>query len=108
VNLCYVGLISTKGARMGMPQTARVIGVREFKTQASAVLREVRDSGAEFIMSLRGRPVARIEPLTGGSTRPTVDGMGNSRGAYAGSPELDWEDFIAAKKLWEPRPPDAE
>ena len=43
------------------------IGVRTLKSQATAIVRRVREEGASFEMSYRGRPVARITPLV--STR---------------------------------------
>ena len=84
-----------------MSAGARVIGVRELKAHASAVLREVCETGAEFVISVRGRPVARIEPIAADSAGPTADGMGDSRGALSGLPQLDWDDFLAAKRLWQ-------
>jgi prevent-host-death family protein len=85
-----------------MPQSARVVGVRELKAHASAVLREVCENGTEFIISMRGRPIARIEPLAGEGALPAVDGMGDSRGALSELPRLDWDDFAVAKRLWQP------
>ena len=45
-----------------MPET---IGVRELKNQASRILRAVREDMAEYIVTLRGEPVAVLRPLTG-------------------------------------------
>jgi prevent-host-death family protein len=42
------------------------IGVRELKQNASAVLARVR-AGESFVVTDRGRPVARLTPLAGGS-----------------------------------------
>ena len=44
-----------------MPNT---VGVRELKTQASRVIRAVREEMAEYVITLRGRPVAMLRPLT--------------------------------------------
>ena len=44
-----------------MPDT---IGVRELKTQACRVIRAVREEMAEYVITLRGRPVAMLRPLT--------------------------------------------
>lgn len=41
----------------------RKIGVRELKAKASEVLRDVRDSGAQYVVTLRGRPVGVLLPL---------------------------------------------
>ena len=35
------------------------IGIRELKEQATAVVRSVREEGAEYVITLRGEPVAR-------------------------------------------------
>ena len=84
----------------------RSIGVRELKARASAVLREVQATGAEFIITIHGRPVARIEPITGEDRLSPVDGMGGTRDAYPEYAGLTWEDFQEVKKVWEPRPLD--
>ncbi|MGD9048468.1 MAG: type II toxin-antitoxin system prevent-host-death family antitoxin [Anaerolineae bacterium] len=44
-----------------MPKT---IGVRELKNQTSRVLRTVREEMSEYIVTLRGEPVAVLRPLT--------------------------------------------
>lgn len=40
------------------------IGVRELKNQTSRVLREVREDMVEYIVTLRGKPIAVLRPLT--------------------------------------------
>ena len=44
---------------------ANKIGVRELKNQTSRVLRSVREDLAEYVVTLRGEPVAVLRPLTG-------------------------------------------
>jgi len=44
------------------------IGVRKLKNQTSRVLRSVREDMAEYIVTLRGEPVALLRPLTEGET----------------------------------------
>ena len=44
-----------------MPTT---IGVRELKNQTSRVIRGVREEMAEYVVTLRGEPVAVLRPLT--------------------------------------------
>lgn len=39
------------------------IGVRELKNHASQIVREVREERAEYVITYRGRPVARIVPI---------------------------------------------
>ncbi len=44
-----------------MPET---VGVRELKNQASRVIRAVYEEMAEYVITLRGEPVAMLRPLT--------------------------------------------
>jgi prevent-host-death family protein len=39
------------------------IGIRELKEQATAVVRRVREEGTEYVITLRGEPVAVILPV---------------------------------------------
>jgi prevent-host-death family protein len=39
------------------------IGVRDLKNHASRVLRAVRDDQSEYVVTLRGEPVAVLRPL---------------------------------------------
>ena len=89
---------------MPVVRLSRKIGIRELKANASAVIREVQESETEVIITVRGRPVARIEPLTAEAGPAPTDGMGGLRGALSDFPRLEWEDFVAAKRLWDPRP----
>ena len=89
-----------------MAEFKRAIGIRELKAHTSAVLREVQETGAEFVITMHGRPVARIEPVEGERAMPVVNGMGDSRGVLSGLPSLSWQDFEAGKQLWEPGPLD--
>jgi prevent-host-death family protein len=43
----------------------RSIGVRELKEQATRILRRVREKGEEVQVTYRGRPVARLIPVSG-------------------------------------------
>jgi prevent-host-death family protein len=40
------------------------VGVRELKNQASRVIRAVSEEMAEYVITLRGEPVAMLRPLT--------------------------------------------
>jgi prevent-host-death family protein len=40
------------------------IGVRELKTRASEIVRQVKEQGARYLVTHRGRPVAAIIPLS--------------------------------------------
>lgn len=39
------------------------IGIRELKSQASEIVRAVREERAEYVVTLRGKPVAMIVPF---------------------------------------------
>jgi prevent-host-death family protein len=41
----------------------REIGIRELKTRASEILRDVRDHRAQYVITLRGRPVGILQPI---------------------------------------------
>lgn len=43
---------------------ASKIGVRDLKNRASEIVREVHEHEAEFIVTLRGEPVAVLRPLS--------------------------------------------
>ena len=40
------------------------IGVRELKNQTSHIVRAVREEMAEYVITVRGKPVAVLRPLT--------------------------------------------
>ncbi len=40
------------------------LGVRELKNQTTEVIRNVREKGAEYVITYRGDPVAIVRPLT--------------------------------------------
>ena len=46
-------------------ESMRSIGVRELKAQTSRILRRVREKGEEVQVTYRGRPVARLIPVSG-------------------------------------------
>ena len=39
------------------------VGIRELKTQASDIIRRVREDNETYIVTYRGKPVAKLEPL---------------------------------------------
>jgi prevent-host-death family protein len=41
--------------------------VSDFKAKCSAVLKEVERTGEQVVVTLRGGPMVRIEPFTGGT-----------------------------------------
>ena len=78
-------------------------GIREFKAHLSEILRDLEE-GDEVIITRHGKPCARL------TAAPTPDDQKPSlrtlRGAFAGIlPHAEYEDFLEAKKIWEPRVP---
>lgn len=47
----------------------RPVGVRELKNRASAIVGEVREHAAEYVVTLRGEPVAVLRPYTDADAR---------------------------------------
>ena len=39
------------------------VGIRELKTQASDIIRRVREDKETYIVTYRGKPVAKLEPV---------------------------------------------
>ncbi len=76
--------------------------VREFKAKVSEILRGLED-GEEVIITRRGKPCGRLIPM-----RPTAQESALKRLRELGNrlPDLEWEDFVEAKNIWEPRIPD--
>ena len=62
------------------------VGVRELKTHAARIVREVREEHASYILTHRGTAVGIILPLDPGTEPPSADAPG-------GSP---WTAFLAA------------
>jgi len=50
-------------ARARRPEASGTVGVRELKTHAARILRQVRDARASYIVTHRGRAVGVILPL---------------------------------------------
>ena len=49
------------------------IGVRELKLQTSEILRKIREEGAAFEVTYRGRVMARLVPVTQASQDTSVE-----------------------------------
>ncbi len=45
----------------------QTMGVSEFKAKCIAVLKEASRTGEPVVVTRRGRPLARVEPLPGGA-----------------------------------------
>ncbi|MYD50154.1 MAG: type II toxin-antitoxin system prevent-host-death family antitoxin [Dehalococcoidia bacterium] len=44
------------------------VGITELKTRTSEIIRRVRDANETFLITHRGRPVARLRPIEGAKT----------------------------------------
>ena len=77
-------------------------GVREFKAKVSEILRDL-DNGEEVLITRHGKPCARLAPVNADAKRPPISLRGVFRDRL---PDATWEDFMEAKKIWEPRVPD--
>lgn len=53
--------------------TRRKIGIRRLKNEAPRVLSEVREDGAEYLVTRHGKPVAVISPLSPDDLDPEQD-----------------------------------
>jgi len=47
----------------------RTIGVRELKNRTTQVVREVREHGTKYVVSVDGKPVAVLRPFTDDDAR---------------------------------------
>ena len=63
-------------AKTSRPAQNHTFGVAEFKARCLELLEDVSTRGDELIITKRGKPIAKIEPI-----RPVVDEL---KGMYAG------------------------
>jgi prevent-host-death family protein len=66
----------------------RIVGVRELKTHAARIVRQVRDSRASYILTHRGVAVGVILPLEASDS--------SSQTADAGDASAAWRSFLRA------------
>ena len=83
-------------ARVRRPDaTGTVVGVRELKTHAARILRQVRDSRASYIVTHRGRAIGMILPMD--------PGEGTSLTSDAADASTAWNAFVRAGRRLERR-----
>lgn len=81
----------TKG-RPGRPPARQAVGVRELKTHAARIVRQVRETHASYIVTHRGTAVGVILPLDSGDRPPAPsDAPGDAA----------WTAFLAAGRRLE-------
>lgn len=73
-----------------MTTDAPFIAAGEFKAKCLALLDEVADTGHEFVITKRGRPVARLVPVSD-SGPPSLLGSVLSEGDIISPIEDSWE-----------------
>lgn len=79
--------------------------IREFKANASAILRELED-GEEVVITRRGRPCGKLTAVSDPEVgKPSLETL---RGSLTYLPDATYEDFMDIKSIWEPRVPPAD
>jgi len=73
----------------------KIVGVRELKTHAARILRQVRDSRASYVLTHRGRAVGVILPLDPSD--------GTSQTSEDADPLAAWNAFVRAGRRLERR-----
>jgi len=84
---------SGRGARTSSPGK-KIVGVRELKTHAARIVREVREARAAYLVTHRGRPVGVILPLAADGRPPSTEEAGASTA---------WDAFLRAGRRLEGR-----
>lgn len=78
--------------RRGRASRQEAVGVRELKTHAARIVRQVREARASYVVTHRGTPVGVILPLgSGGEVPAAADRPGAS----------PWQAFLAAGRRLE-------
>lgn len=63
------------------------VGVRELKTHASEIIRNVRERRASYTITYRGQPVGVLRPLTPSEARPAI-------GEAEGPAGAAWDELV--------------
>jgi prevent-host-death family protein len=71
------------------------VGVRELKTHAAGILRQVREARASYLLTHRGRPIGVILPVDGEEEL--------SQTSEAANPTAAWDAFLRAGRRLERR-----
>ena len=87
-----------------MLQNTTTVTVRELKAKASEILRKLDDEpGKEIVITKHGKPCAKLVSLKGTSEGIPWSERKSLRGTWSHLPALTWEDFLEAKRIWEPK-----
>lgn len=78
------------------------VSIRELKAKVSEILRELESRDEEITITRHGKPCAKLVPVerSGEGRRPLRQLRGSLRIL---PPDLNDEDFLEAKGIWEPR-----
>ena len=79
------------------------VGVRELKANPSEILKLLEENpGLEFVITRYGKPSAKLVSLRGQKEEVPWDERISMRNQWANLHELSDEDFLEAKRIWEP------
>ena len=76
------------------PRSRKIVGVRELKTHAARIVREVREAQASYVVTHRGRAVGVILPLAADGRPPGAEDTGAAAA---------WDAFLRAGRRLERR-----
>jgi prevent-host-death family protein len=75
----------------------RSVGSRELKAKLSEVLRQVRENEEVFVVTHRGRPIARIVPESPGATSaPDFAAIWSEMDRLSEEIARDWPEHVSA------------
>jgi prevent-host-death family protein len=78
----------------------RSIGIRELKEHASAIVRAVREQRAEFVVTYRGQPVARLVPIEmPAASRADIEAYLAEWDEIAADIEKHWPEGVTAEDV---------
>ncbi|GEM_PF-3543403 len=77
--------------------TVETVGVRELKARISQLLRALESHPEGVVITRHGKPCAKLVAFR--ETKVTT-GQRTLRGAFPHLPDLTYEDFQEAKKMW--------
>ena len=80
------------------------VGVRELKANPSEILKLLEENpGLEFVITRYGKPSAKLVSLRGRKEKVPWEERVSLRGIWANLYEPSDEDFLEAKRIWEPK-----
>lgn len=84
------------------------IGIFEAKTKLSEICTQVEEAGAEYVITRRGRPIARITGISTGGDKSTglLARMAETEREHGkiSEDEADFPDVWSDRRSWRPDP----